>query len=228
MKRYLPLTAIALLMAIAYAAEVHTYLSFQKLQEQRSALSSWVTEHPLIAPLSFMLLYALLTALSIPGAAIMSVCGGFLFPQPLCTLYVVIGATVGAIGIFQAARTALGNHLKQRASPFMDRIKQGVHEDGWSYLLFLRLVPIFPFWLVNLAPAFIGVSLSTFAWTTFVGIIPGAFVFTQAGTGLGAILDSGQTFTFANIFNTQVKLALLALGVFALIPLIFKKFRYKA
>jgi uncharacterized membrane protein YdjX (TVP38/TMEM64 family) len=97
-----------------------------------------------------------------------------------------------------------------------------------SYLLFLRLVPLFPFWLVNLAPAFLGIPLRTFVWTTFIGIIPGAFVFAQAGAGLGAILDSNQGLSINGIFNWQVKIALIALGIFALIPILVKKIRKNA
>ena len=99
---------------------------------------------------------------------------------------------------------------------------------GSATSFFLRLVPLFPFWLVNLAPAFLGVSLKTFVWTTFIGIIPGTFVFAQAGAGLGAILDSDQGFSIQGVFNWQVKIALIALGIFALIPIIVKKFKKNA
>lgn len=222
-KRYVPLLVILLLMALVYFSGVTQYLSFEQLKEHRNALQELTVRYPYGAPLLFMLVYTTVIALSLPGGAVLSIFAGFLFPQPFCTFYVLLAATVGAIIIFSAAQTAFGHVLEEKAGRLLQKLEKGLKEDGWSYLLFLRLVPVFPFWLVNLAPAFFGISLFTFTWTTFVGIIPGAFVFTQAGTGLGAIFDSGEAFSIGAIFNTQVKIALLALGVFALLPILVKK-----
>lgn len=224
-KRFIPLIVIVLLMAIVYFTGLYEYISYENLKQHRQTFKEFVHARPFIAPLTFMVVYALSTALSIPGGIFLSIFGGFLFPQPFSTIYVVTAATIGAIAIFLAASTALGHYLRNRAGPLINKMRQGFQEDAAGYLLFLRLVPIFPFWLVNLAPAFFGVTLFTFAWTTFVGIIPGAFVFTQAGVGLGAILDAGDELTIDAIFNNQVKIALIALGIFALLPTIIKKFR---
>lgn len=224
-RRLLPLALILVLMLTTYISGLHHYLSFESLRHHRSQLIDAVETYPVAAPLIFITVYTILTALSVPGGSFLSLCGGFLFPQPYSTLYVVVGATSGALILFEVARTALGDILKRKAGTLMEKIEGGIREDGWSYLLFLRLVPLFPFWLVNLAPAFFGVRTLTFAWTTFVGIIPGAFVFTQAGAGLGAIFDSGESLNLATVFNPQVKLALLALGIFALMPLLLKKLR---
>jgi uncharacterized membrane protein YdjX (TVP38/TMEM64 family) len=228
MRRFIPIFILAVLMVLAYLAGLHEYLSYESLREHRTALKTLVEAHPLLAPLLYIFVYMASTALSIPGGIFLSIFGGFLFPQPYSAIYVVTGATLGAILIFLAARTAFGEFLKNRAGPLMQKMRAGFHENGASYLLFLRLVPLFPFWLVNLAPAFFGVSLFTFIWTTFFGIIPGAFVFTQAGVGLGAILDTGETLSIDAIFNIQVKIALIALGIFALLPIIIKKFRKKS
>lgn len=227
MQRFIPITLILIFMAIAYFSGLHEYLTFETLKEHRQNLKSAVKEYPLLAPLMFIAIYMISTAFSIPGGIFLSIFGGFLFPQPYSTIYVVTGATLGAIIIFLAAKTALGDYMKGKAGPLMIKMQEGFREDAASYLLFLRLVPIFPFWLVNLAPAFFGVSLRTFAWTTFIGIIPGAFVFTQAGVGLGAIFDSGESLSINTIFNTQVKIALIALGIFALLPVAIKKLRRK-
>jgi uncharacterized membrane protein YdjX (TVP38/TMEM64 family) len=135
----------------------------------------------------------------------------------------VTGATIGASFLFLAARSAIGDSLKRKAGPLLKKMESGFQENAWSYLLFLRLVPLFPFWLVNLAPAFFGGSFTTYFWTTFVGIIPGAYVFTQAGAGLSMIFESGDSFSFSTIFNTQIKMALVALGLFALLPALLKK-----
>jgi uncharacterized membrane protein YdjX (TVP38/TMEM64 family) len=217
-------------MLVVYLTGAYHHLSFEALKENRQLLMSIVSAHPYLAPVVFILVYIISTALSIPGGIYLSIAGGFLFPQPYCTLYVVIGGTLGAIAIFLASKTALGGYLKEKLKEqvghsLLQRMGKKFHEEAAHYLLFLRIVPIFPFWMVNLAPAFFEVSLFTFAWTTFVGIIPGSFVFTQAGVGLGKIFDMGETLSLKMIFNTQVKIALIALGIFVLLPLIIKKFR---
>lgn len=222
-KRFFPLFIILTLMVLVYAMGLTDLLTFEALKDNRETLLAFVSEHPVLAPAAFILTYAASTALSIPGGVFLTLFGGFLFPQPLSTIYVVTGATIGAIIIFLAAKTALGDLLKEKAGETLHKMQAGFQENATSYMLFLRLVPLFPFWLVNLAPAFFGVALFTYAWTTFVGIIPGAFVYTQAGAGLGAILDSGETFSLQGLFNRDVKIALVALGVFALIPIIVKK-----
>ena len=165
------------------------------------------------------------TALSVPGAVFLTLLGGYLFPQPFSTIYVVFSATCGATLIFLAARTALKEILKKKAGPFLQKMEKGFQENAVSYLLFLRFVPLFPFWLVNIAPAFFRVSLITFVWTTLVGIFPGSLVFTLAGGGLEKILENNETFSITTIFNTQIKIALVLLGIIALVPIIWKKFK---
>jgi uncharacterized membrane protein YdjX (TVP38/TMEM64 family) len=227
MKRFLPLFILIILMVAAYVFDLANYFSFDQLKAHRESLQLSVSDNPVLAALCFMLIYTLSTALSVPGAAFLSIAGGFLFPQPFATIYVVLGASLGACLIFLAAKTALHDFLKAKAGGLLDSMSEGFQENAASYLLFLRLVPVFPFWLVNLAPAFFGVSLLTFAWTTCIGITPGAFVFTQAGAGLGAIFDSGESFSIGGLFNYQMKIALISLGVFALIPIVIKKIKRK-
>jgi len=225
MKRFLPLIILSALMLIAYLLDLHHYLTMEQIREHRTSLLAIVEAHPIQAPLLYMALYIIVTALSIPGAVFLTIAGGFLFPQPWATIMVVFSATLGACCIFLVAKTVLGDILKKKAGNLLNRMRKGFEENAINYLLFLRLVPIFPFWAVNLAPAFFGVSLPTFFWTTFLGIIPGTFVFAQAGTGLGAIFDAGKTLTIDTIFNQEVKIALIALGLFALLPIIIKKIR---
>lgn len=221
--KFIPIIVIIILMFLIYFSGVGSYLSYDQLKAHRVEVIQTVQDHFLAASLLYIGAYILSSALSIPGAAFLSLAGGFLFPQPLSTIYVVIGATCGATCLFIAARTALQEVLKKKAGSLLYKMESGFKSNAVSYMLFLRLVPIFPFWLVNIAPAFFGVRLRTFFWTTLVGIIPGAFVFTQAGTGLGAILDSTEPFSIGQIFNTQIKIALIALACFALIPIAIKK-----
>jgi uncharacterized membrane protein YdjX (TVP38/TMEM64 family) len=225
MKKWLPIILIVALMVTAYFLGLFDALSFESLRMHHMKIKTFVAESPIIAPLIYIAAYIIITALSIPGALFVTIAGGYLFPMPFSVLYTVIGATIGATILFSAAKTAIGDLLKKKAGSLVQKMEVGFREGEVSYLLFLRLVPLFPFWLINLAPAFFGVRLWTFVWTTFVGIIPGSYVFCQAGRGLDAILDSGGTLTAGKIFNTQIIIALVVLALFSLIPIIVKKIR---
>jgi uncharacterized membrane protein YdjX (TVP38/TMEM64 family) len=226
MKRYLPLLILVILMLATYLSGAYQYLTYENLKSHHRLLQIYVLAHPIAAPLIFMGIYFLATALSIPGALFLTLAGGFLFAFPLSTLYVVIPATLGATVVFLSARTAIGDLLKKRAGPLLAKMEKGFKKNAVNYLLFLRLVPLFPFWLVNLAPAFFGISLITFMWTTCVGILPGSIVFTQIGSGLEAIFETPGPFSLHSLFNMKIKIALICLGLFCLIP-IFLKRKYK-
>ncbi|EWY38472.1 membrane protein [Skermanella stibiiresistens SB22] len=224
-KRFLPLVLLAAGLAAFFGLGFHHYLSFSSLGENREVLLDLVGRHPIVAPLAFMGLYALAVAFSIPGAAVLTIAGGFLFGTVAGGFYVVIGATLGAVGVFLAARTALGNGLRKRAGPWMERLEAGFRENALSYLLVLRLVPLFPFWLVNLVPAFLGVPLGTYVIGTFLGIIPGSFVYASVGNGVGAVFESGGTPDLKIIFTPEILLPIVALSLLALVPVIYKKIK---
>lgn len=226
-KRFLPLIILIILMIAGYFSGFYRALNFETVKYHHNELTEYVNNHPIMTPFMFIGAYAVATALSIPGGIFLSLIGGFLFRQPWCTLYVIVGATTGATILFLVARTALGDFLKQKAGSRLAKMSEGFQKNAANYLLFLRFVPIFPFWLVNLAPAFFNVRLWTYIWTTLIGIAPGAFVFTQAGRGLNAIFESADDFSLENILNTQMKIALICLGIFALVPVIIKKWREK-
>jgi uncharacterized membrane protein YdjX (TVP38/TMEM64 family) len=225
LKRFLPVIIILIGMAALYFSGLYHYLSFDALRTYHLTLKALIAEHPIAFPVLYILSYIALTALSVPGAIFLTLLGGYLFPQPLSTIYVVFSATCGATLIFLAARTALGDSLKKKAGPFLKKMEKGFENNAVSYMLFLRFVPVFPFWIVNLAPAFLGVSLWTYVWTTFIGIAPGSLVFTLAVDSLEKILDSQQAFSISAIFNTELKIALTLLGVLALVPIIIKKLK---
>jgi len=224
-KRFLPLILILLGIGVIYFSGLYRYLSFDCLKLYHRSLKDHISAHPIAVPILYILVYIVLTALSVPGAVFLTLLGGYLFPQPLSTIYVVFSATCGATLIFLVARTALADFLRKKASSFLKKMETGFQKNAASYLLFLRFVPLFPFWIVNIAPAFFGVRLWTFVWTTFVGIIPGSFVFTLAGSGLEKIFESDRAFSINTIFNTQMKIALTLLGVFALVPILIKKIK---
>ncbi len=223
LKKWIPLLFILVAMLGIYFSGLYKYLSFDLLKEKKELISSFAKAHPLLTPLLFILLYVVTVALSLPVGAILSIFGGFLFPFPLGLLYVLFGASTGAVIVFLAAKTAFADILEKKAGPFLQKMEKGFKKSASSYLLFLRFAVVFPFWLVNLAPAFFGVSLWTFTWTTFVGIIPGSFVYTQAGRGLEEIFATGKDFSFNSLFNTHMKIALACLALFSLTSAILKK-----
>lgn len=225
--KYLPILIIFLGMASIYFSGVYHYLSLDYLRMYDKSLKEFVEMHPIAVPIAFCLVYIISTTLSVPGAVFLTLLGGYLFPQPFSTIYVVFSATCGATLIFLAARTAFKEILRKKAGPFLQKMEKGFQENAVSYLLFLRFVPLFPFWLVNIAPAFFEVSLITFAWTTLVGIFPGTLVFTLAGGGLENILKNNETFSISTIFNAQIKIALVLLGIIALVPITWKKLKKK-
>jgi uncharacterized membrane protein YdjX (TVP38/TMEM64 family) len=225
----LRLLAVAGLGAAVFAALQLTgtldHLSFAALARNRAWLVEQVAALGLLAPLLFILAYAASTALSLPTGLLLSTLGGFLFGTLWGGLSILVGATLGATILFLAARTILGDALRARAGPVLQKLEGGFREDELSYMLVLRLVPLFPFWLVNLAPAFLGVRLSRFVLGTFLGIIPGTFVYAGVGTGLGAILESSGTPDGTAILQPRVLLPVLGLAVLALIPVIGKRLR---
>jgi len=166
----------------------------------------------------------LLVAFSVPGALIATLTGGFLFGTLSGGLYTIVGATIGATIVFLAARTALGDLLRAKAGPGIRKMEEGFAKNAFSYLLVLRLVPLFPFFLVNLAPAFLGVRLRTYVVATFFGVIPGTFVFASVGNGLGAVFDSGEDPNLGIIFQPEVLLPILGLAALSLVPVAYQYF----
>ena len=224
-RRFLPLIVIAAAIAAAFAFGVGDYLSFEALRDNRDVLMALVKDHALLAVLGFVALYAVSTALSLPGGAVLSIAGGFLFGSIIGTAWIVIGATLGAVGIFLAARTALGDVLKAKAGPWLKKMEAGFQDNAFSYLLVLRLVPLFPFFVVNLVPAFLGVGLRTFSIATVLGIIPGAFVFASVGAGLGSVFEQGETFSASAALTPEVITALVGLAILALVPVGYEKLK---
>lgn len=227
LKRWLPVAAVALAVAAGFAFGLDDYLSFEVLQRHRAALTDFVTEHGLLAVLSYVVLYALATALSFPGATVLTVAGGFFFGSVVGCLWAVIGATSGAVVIFLAARTAFGDVLRSRAGPFLRKMEDGFRENALNYMLFLRLVPVFPFFVVNLVPAFLGVSLRDYVIATFVGIVPGGFVYAAVGAGLGSYFDANETPSLSGVLTPEILIALTGLALLSLLPIAVKRLRQR-
>jgi uncharacterized membrane protein YdjX (TVP38/TMEM64 family) len=227
-RRYLPLVLIVTAFAAFFLFDLDRYLSFDELRRHREALAVLVRDHAVLAALGFVVVYAAATAVSLPGGAVLTLAGGFLFGIVAGSTYAVIGATIGATALFLAARSALGDVLHRRAGPAVRRMEQGFRDNALSYLLFLRLIPLFPFWLVNLVPAFLGVPLRTYVIGTFFGIMPGSLVYTSVGNGLGAVFDQGRTPDLGIIFAPEILLPVIGLAALSLAPVVYKAIRGKA
>jgi len=223
--RLWPLGVLALAIIAVFALDLDSYLTFEALRAHRAMLTAFVADHVVLAALAFVVVYTLAIALSVPGGAILTIAGGFMFGSLLATALVVVAATLGATLVFLIAKTALGDPLRARAGPFLKRMEAGFQEDALNYLLVLRLIPLFPFWIVNLVPAFLGVPLGTYVLGTFLGIIPGSFVFASVGAGIGSVLDSGQEFSPASVLTPQILIALIGLAALALLPVVYKKLK---
>ncbi len=218
-KRWAPLGVIALLMVLAYVTGIHEKLSINALQEHKGALLENVAARPFLSSVAFMGAYILSVALSLPIATVLTLAGGFLFGKWLGTLFVVSSATFGAVIIFLIAKTSLGETLREKAGGLYARIEGNMKENAVGYLLFMRLVPLFPFFLVNIVPALFNVPLRVFVLTTFVGIMPGSFVFVNVGEQLGEIES------LSDLVSKETLFAFALLGVFALIPTLYKQFK---
>lgn len=225
--RFVPVILIIAGFVAFFALGGQDYLTFEALKEHRHAILDWRSANPVLAPVTFIIGYALVVAFSLPGAVWMTLAGGFIFGTWGATLYVIVGATIGAVGIFLAARYAFADFFHAKAGKAIQKMEAGFQEDALSYMLVLRLVPLFPFWLVNLVPAFLGVPLRTYIIGTFIGIIPGSFVYCLAGNGLGAVFEQGGTPDLSIIFQPEIIAPIIGLAVLSMIPVAYKKMKKK-
>lgn len=224
-RQVIPLVLMLAAGGAIYGLGLHRYLSFEQLRLHRGELMAYVATMPVKAVVMFIAAYALATALSLPGGVVLTLSGGFLFGMWTGAAAVVVGATLGATLLFLAARTILADALRAKAGPWLAKMETGFKEDALSYMLVLRLIPGFPFFIVNLVPAFLGVPLSTFVITTFFGIIPGTFVFASIGAGLGSIFDAMEEFTLKGALTPQIITALVGLAALSLIPVVYKRLK---
>ncbi len=224
-KRLLPVAILVIGLALFFAFDLGRFLSWEALAEYQDWLQSEIAELGLLANLIFIAIYAVVIAFSVPVGTILTVVGGFLFGASAATVCVVFGATLGAVLLFLAARYAFYDALHAKAGPALLKMERGFKENALSYLLFLRLVPLFPFWLVNLVPALLDVPLKTYVIATFIGIIPATYVYAGLGNGVGEIIAAGETPDLSIIYNPEVLLPLLGLAVLALIPVFYKAWK---
>lgn len=219
---WLAVAAVAAVLG-ARAAGLQTYLSLETLRQHREALTALVAEHFTIAALAYVAIYITAVALSVPGALLLTLAGGFLFGAAWGTVLTVISATMGATLVFLLARVIFGDNALERLGPKAQKLAVNIKKNAWSYLFVLRLAPLFPFFLVNVAPAFAGVSLPTYVLATLLGIIPGTAVFSTAGAGLGKVLEQGGDISVKSILTPEILAALIGLALLSLAAIPLKR-----
>lgn len=229
LRRFLPFAIIVVVAIVGYFT-LRDHLSFKALAENQESLLAFRDDHYVLAVLAFMFAYQVVVTFSLPGAALATLTGGFLFGIFPGVLYSVVAASSGACLIFLAARRGFGDRLAKRmdaSEGLVRRIKKGLSENELSILFLIRLVPVVPFFVANLVPALVDVKLSRFAFTTFFGIIPGTLVYTWVGASWGDVLGSGEKPDFGIIFEPNILGPILGLCVLALLPIIVKAVRGK-
>lgn len=209
---------LAVAIGLSFYLDLGRFLSLNSLKEHRDLLLAFTEAHYATAVGLFILAYIAVVGLSLPGAVIMTLAGGFLFGSLWGTLFVNLGATTGATLAFLAARYLLHDWVEQKFGNRLGPIQEGFSKNAFHYLMTLRLIPLFPFFLVNMVSGLTRISLGTYVTATAIGIIPGSFVFAYAGRQLGSINSLHE------IASPNVLLAFTLLGLLAMVPILYKKF----
>lgn len=213
----LVLLALVIILGLFWYFDFGSYLTLENLQMQSTHLKEFVDMHFIFSALIFVAIYIIIITFSLPGAAILSLAGGFLFGMVFGTLLNAVGATIGALIAFLMTRFLLGEPLQQKFSKQLEIFNQELSQYGIYYLLAIRLIPIFPFFLINILCGLTKISIQTFFITTALGIIPGDLIYTYAGTQLASITSLRE------IFSTKIIIAFLFLASFIVLPLIIKR-----
>lgn len=221
LKKYAPLAIILSLFVGVWASGVLDFLTLDSIKEHRFELLQSVENNPVLSALIFSIAYIATVALSLPIASLLTLLGGFLFGVALGATLIVFSASIGASIIFLVAKTAVGESLRKKAGPFYNKVADNMQENGFQYMLFMRLVPVVPFFIANILPALFNIKLRDFFITTLFGIIPGTVVYTNIGRELGTIE------TLGDLVAPQTLMAFALLGVLSLTPAIIKFFKKK-
>jgi uncharacterized membrane protein YdjX (TVP38/TMEM64 family) len=211
---------VGMVLVVIYGGE---WLSFEALKANRAFLLTAVETRYTTSVGVFCAIYVFSVALSVPGASLLTLTAGFLFGPWVGTVLVVLSATVGATFVFMLARSTLGGMLRHRVEGVLGRTQRDMQDNAFYYLLMTRLIPVFPFFAMNLVPAFLNVGLCVFVLTTFIGIVPGSFIYVNMGTGLGRLLESNGGFDLSQLLSGPMIVALTGLGLLALLPVMLKK-----
>jgi uncharacterized membrane protein YdjX (TVP38/TMEM64 family) len=225
LRRWLPLAILLLGLAAFFALGLNHQLSFETLSRNEAEITAWVAANQALAEIAFVAALTSVVAFSLPAAALMTAASGFLFGVWLGAALSVVGATLGAIALFTAARSAFYDLFHARAGAALPRLEEGFRRDGFSYVLFLRFVPIFPAWLVTIVAALLGMDPRRFVLATLLGSIPGSIVFSSIGADFGLLFKNGQTPDLGAVFQLWTFLPLLGLAILSLLPVLYRRWR---
>ncbi len=226
LKRFGPLIVLVVLAIAFFAAGGQRYVTLDALRDNRQLLLDFVARNPVGSALALVGIYAALVAISFPGASLLTIAAGLFFGTLVGGSLVVVGATMGATIVFLIARNASGDALRKRIGNWGEKLADGFEKNAFSYLMLLRLLPVAPFWLVNIVPALFGVRLRDYVLATAIGIIPGTFVYASIGAGAGAVLAAGQELNLKGaLLKPEVIGPILGLAALSLIPILYKRFR---
>lgn len=227
-KRLLPFVLIAIGFAAAYVSGIFSADGREEIAAFIRGLDSTVAEHFWIAVAAYVLFYAVAVSFSVPGALWFTIGAGFLFGQWVGTGVAVIGATAGASIIFLVTRYALADWAREKFSGRIEKLRAGFQEDAFNYVLLLRLIPVFPFFVLNVGMALLSIPLRAFVLGSFIGMIPGAFVYASFGAGGARALEQlagGETPGLSDLVNPPLLIAMIGLGVLAILPIAIRKIR---
>lgn len=223
-KKALPFLLVVLASLLIWRLGFHHYLTLASLAAHQKMLGDFLHAHYALALVAFMVTYVIVVALSLPVATVMTLTGGFLFGQMVGTGAVVVAATLGSCAVFLSARVASTDLLDKRLGAFGARMKKGFEENALSYLLTLRLIPLFPFVVVNLAAAFFQMRFYPYLFGTLVGILPGSFVYVSIGVSLRDVIKRAEV-TPQVVLAPSVLISLVGLGILSLAPILYKRLK---
>ena len=225
-RRFAPLLLLLAALGLFVALGGHRLIGLDALRENYAALRAFTDANPVLAALAYIAIYVFAVSISLPTAGFLSIAGGLLFGTLVGGSLTVFAATIGATIVFLVARSALGASLAAKAGPTLDKLRDGFNRDGFNYLLALRLVPAFPFWLVNIAAALLGMRLGPYLLATVIGIIPGTFVYCSVGAGAGAAIAAGGEVPLQGLLlKPEILLPILGLVALSLLPVAIKRWK---
>jgi uncharacterized membrane protein YdjX (TVP38/TMEM64 family) len=222
--RFWPLLPLAAALILFFALGLQRYISLEGLRQNQAAWRAFVQDHYVAAALVYVAIYTATVVCAIPVGLWLSLIGGFLFGAAVVVPLVLVSATIGATLMFLIARSSFGSLMEAKAGGWLARLEAGFRREQWSYMFFLRLVPIFPFAVVTIVPALIGVDLLCFVVATFFGLMPVTLIFALTGASIGDVLGGG-TFSLGSVLSPQLIVALVGLGVVAILPALLRRFR---
>lgn len=221
--KFLPIAILIIGIVAFFSFGGQRYLSLDALKDHYQQILAFADDYFVLSILIFVFIYIIIVAFSIPGATVMTLLGGLIFGLLLGSLVVVISATIGASVVFFAVRSALGETLKQKAKGSIEKMRLGLEKDAFNYLMVLRLIPIFPFFVINIAAGMLGVKFRDFFWATLLGIIPGSIVYVWVGTSLSYVIQQGNDINLKIILEPQFILPIIALAILSVVPVFIKK-----